>query len=221
MNVLAGAVLERPPGPKYVSALRYAELALADPLPKASTLARWRKELPDGFELALRTPERAWMSAEGALRPGAELTQGLKWLANAVDALQPRLVVLPTQATITTGARDRDRLRAYMEQLRAIEGTKIVWRPRGLWEPDAVQRMANTLGVIGGFDGIDDPVPSSSTIYVSLQAEGMRRSFSHAQLLDLLDKITATDPDAAFVSIESAQSVREAQLLQGLVVGVP
>ena len=103
MELLAGASLERPPGPKYTAELRFAELAPTGRLPKLGTLRRWRQALPDGFELAFRAPEPCWHPPEGALRQGPELDDGLKWLSEAASALDATFVVVATGASITTG----------------------------------------------------------------------------------------------------------------------
>lgn len=216
MDLLAGAVLERPPGPKYASALRYAELAPSSPLPKPTTLARWRQKLPADFKLGLRAPQACWQSPDGPLRPSPELERGLKWLAEASDALEASLVVIATGPAVTTGVRDRDRLRNYFAKVPRQEGRVLVWRPSGLWEPDSLQSMADSLSVVGAFDGVEDPAPNADVLYASLHAEGLRRSFSHAQLLEVLDKLEQSGAARAFVSIESGQSFREAQLLQSL-----
>jgi hypothetical protein len=150
MELLAGALLERPPGPKYTSELRFAELAPQAPLPKPGTLAKWRQKLPDGFELALRAPDPCWQSPGGPLRPSRELEAGLGWLSEAADALQASMIVVSTSAAVTTGARDRERLRAYFARVPRTEGRLIVWRPTGLWEPETVQTLANTLSLVGG-----------------------------------------------------------------------
>ena len=219
MQLLAGATLERPPGPKYTAALRFAELALVDPLPKPATLSKWRKKLPDGFELALRAPITAWNPPEGPLRAGPTLDVGVRWLVEAADALEASLIVVATDASVTTGARDRERLREYFGRLPRSEGRHVVWRASGLWEPEAVQSMARTLSVVPAFDAIDDPPPPGDLAYASLLAEGLRRSFAHAQLLDVLDKVQSSGASAAYVSIESPQSFREARLLQALTEG--
>jgi uncharacterized protein YecE (DUF72 family) len=219
MQLLAGALLERPPGPKYSSELRFAELAPQAPLPKPQTLAKWRQKLPDGFELALRAPETCWQSPGGPLRPSGELDSGLVWLSEAADALQATLVVVATSAAVTTGVRDRERLREYFARVPQAEGRFVVWKPTGLWEPEAVQVMARSLSVLGGFDAVDDPAPEADVVYGSLRAEGLRRSFSHAQLLEVFEKIQTSGAARAFVTIESGQSFREARLLQALSEG--
>jgi len=219
MELLAGVLLERPPGPKYTSELRFAELAPQSPLPKPGTLAKWRQKLPEGFELALRAPDPCWQSPGGPLRPSPELDAGLGWLSEAADALQASMIVVATGPTVTTGARDRERLREYFGRVPRAEDRPVVWRPTGLWEPETVQAMARVLSVVGGFDAIDDPAPSSDVLYTSLLAEGFRRSFSHALLLEVLDKLQSSGASRAYITIESRQSFREARLLQALSEG--
>jgi hypothetical protein len=153
------------------------------------------------------------------LRPSRELAAGLGWLSEAADALQAALIVVATGPSVTTGARDRERLREYFGGIPRTEGRLVVWRPTGLWEPETVQTMASVLSVVGGFDAIDDPAPTADVVYTSLLAEGFRRSFSHALLLDVLDKLQSSGASRAFVTVESGQSFREAGLLQALSEG--
>jgi len=219
MELVAGALLDRPPGPKCTSELRFAELAPQPPLPKPGTLAKWRQKLPDGFELALRAPDPCWQSPGGPLRPSRELDAGLGWLSEAADALQVSMIVVSTSAAVTAGVRDRERLRECFGRIPRAAGRFIVWRPTGLWEPETVQMMARSLSLVGGFDAVDDPAPDADVLYTSLLAEGLRRSFSHALLLDVLDKLQSSGALRAFVTIESGQSFREARLLQALSEG--
>ena len=131
------------------------------------------------------------------------------------------MIVVSTSAAVTTGARDRERLRAYFGRIPRAEGRLIVWRPTGLWEPETVQTMASALSrSSGGFDAVDEPAPElRDVLYTSLLAEGLRRSFSHALLLEVLDKLQSSGASRAFVTIESGQSFREARLLQALSEG--
>ncbi len=219
MQLFAGALLDRPPGPKYLSELRFAELALKAPLPKASTLAKWRQNLPEVFEIGLRAPEECWRTESGPLREGDEIEAALGWLDEAADALRASMLVFVTGAAITTGARDRDRLRRYFERVPRKANRMIVWRPTGLWEPEAAQPMARELDLIAGFDAVDDPVPPGDVVYGTLVAEGLRRSFSHSQLLEVSEKLRDSEASRAFISIDSPRSFREASSLQMLSEG--
>ena len=219
MEFFAGAVLDRPPGSKYASALGYAELSLGAPLPKPATMARWRKELPPGFRLGLRAPEACWSSDAGPLRPCETLDRGVGWLQEAIDALETSVVVVATGASVTTGARDRARLREYFARFPRKEGCFVVWRPTGLWEPELLRGAAPSLSVVAGFDAIDDPAPHGRQLYGSLRAEGFRQAFSVAQLADVAEKVRDAGAVEAFVSIESPHAFREAQQLQMLFEG--
>ena len=214
MNRFAGAVLPRIPGPKYAAALRFVELDLQPPLPKQSTIASWRAALPADFRLALRVPKAIWHPPSGPLRPGPELDEGLRWLTAASDALVVDLLVVVTGPEVTTGRRDRDRLSEYFARLPRTDQRIIVWRPKGLWEPAAVQDLASSLSVVGGFDPLDDPQPSGRQCYGSLFAEGFRQSFSPSQLQQVAEKMRGAEE--AFVSISSARSFDEARLLQSI-----
>ncbi len=219
MELFVGALLERPPRPKYFAQLRFAELAPTYPLPKLKTLSRWRDGLPEGSEVGLRAPLQAWNPPDGPLRAGPQLDEGLGWLRDAIDALDASLLVVATGAAVTTGARDRKLLGDYFARLPRRDDLTIVWLPAGLWEPPAVQAMSRSLGVVGGVDLIDDPVPSVPIIYGTLLAEGLRRSFSQAQLLEVRDTLNDSAPERAYVTIESPQALREARLLHALAEG--
>ena len=65
-QILAGATLERPPGPKYVASLPYAELTFPSSWPKLATLAKWRKTAP-GLELGVVAPYGVRTGEKGAL----------------------------------------------------------------------------------------------------------------------------------------------------------
>jgi hypothetical protein len=219
MELYVGASLERPPGPKYASELPFAELLPQQPLPKPGTMLKWRASLPDGFQLALRIPDPVWKNAAGPLRDAEALQSGLDWLSSAAESLEASLLVLDTGASITTGARDRDRLRRFVDRLPRREGTEIVWRAGGLWEFDAVQSLARSLGIIGAFDPIEDPAPAGELIYGALVAEGLRRSFSHALLLEVIEGLFDCEARRAYLTIDSAQSFREARLLRSILEG--
>ena len=182
-------------------------------------MAKWRAGLPEGFQVALRIPDPIWKHAAGPLRDAETLQSGLDWLSGAAESLEASLLVLNTGASITTGARDRDRLRRFVDRIPRREGTEIVWRAGGLWEFEAVQSLSNPLGIIGAFDPIDDPAPDGDVIYGALLAEGLRRSFSHALLLDVIDGLLGCEAKRAYLTIDSPQSFREARLLRSILEG--
>ncbi|MEM8607731.1 MAG: hypothetical protein AAGF92_11525 [Myxococcota bacterium] len=216
MELLVGPIVERPPGAKSSAGLRYAEVAPTAPLPKPATLARWRSRFSGEAKLGLRVPAPCWNGPDGVLRPDPA---AMGWLEAAIDVLEPTSVVVPTGASITTGARDRKRLEAYFSQFPKRDGIDLVWRGTGLWEPDTRESVAHALGVIGGIDALDDPVPTVAVVHAELRAEGFRQSFSQAVLADALDTLLHSGAQRAYVAIESSHAIREAKLLQSLFDG--
>jgi hypothetical protein len=212
----AGALIDRAPGPKYLAALHFAEIAPPEPLPRAITLQNWRKELPEGFTTALVVPGTARKSARGALRFDDAMNAAFDWTREAAEILGARFVVLPTGSELTTGQRDRDLLSQWIERFGPSEARRIVWHPTGLWDREIAAPFARALNVVLGFDPLEAEPPEGSLIYARLRAIGLRTRFDETMLLDVLDALQSSDADEAFVAIESAKSFQEAGRLAGL-----
>jgi hypothetical protein len=215
--LLAGASLDHLPGPKYLASLRFAEVSLRAPLPRASTLRQKRGQLPADVVLALRAPKSAIVGARGPLRFDDELEAGLSWLLSARDALNAKLVVLPTPADLTPGGRSRDLLAAYVDKLPREPERPFVWAPHGPWEREQAERVATELGLVLAFDPLEEDCPAGPIAYARLVALGARRSFSPALLEDALSELPAGLP--SYVVIESERAFPQASMLQKLASG--
>jgi uncharacterized protein YecE (DUF72 family) len=201
--LLAGSVVDRLPGPKYVSELSFAELTLRAPLPRVASLRRMRENAPEELILALRAPRSTLNSAQGPLRFDAALERSFAWLIEAREALNAKAVVLPTPADLTTGQRDRELLAAFAERLPRNEGRYYVWAPSGPWEPEAAERVAQELDLVLAFDPLHEPLPAGKAAYARLRAIGARRSFSESVLEDVISLLEADPERDNFVAIEA------------------
>ncbi len=219
MEFHAGAVLDRPPGPKYTASLHFAELAFPGALPKTSTLSRFRAAVPEDFLCALVIPPSCLRGTGGPLRMDAELEARLTWVKDAAEALGARALVVPTTPEVTPGQRDRDRLAAYFALLPRAEGRDLVWSPRGLWEREEVERLADREGVLAAFDPLEDPIPEGPVLYARLRTIGARSRISSGMLVDVVERLAETEADEAFVAIESPRSFKEAAALQAVAAG--
>ncbi|HKU43009.1 MAG TPA: hypothetical protein VJR89_32845, partial [Polyangiales bacterium] len=215
-----GALLERAPGPKYVAALSFAELNLRPPLPRPATLGQMRKQLPEGFAIALRAPRSGVVSSLGALRPNAELEAGLTWLNAAADAVQAQAVVIPTPAELTPGARSRDLLREYLAKLPKREGRVYVWSPSGLWEPEDLSALSAELGVACAFDPLEAKRPAGPVAYGTLRAMGHRTGFTPAALGDALERLLTPETRLAFLSVDAERAFDIAKRAKQIAVGL-
>lgn len=211
-----GALLDRAPGRKYLSALRFAEVALRNPLPRANTLASMRKALPDDFVLALRAPRTAVVSARGPLREDAELSAAVTWMNEAATALRARAVIVHTPSDLTPGARSKDLLRAYFGQLPRVPERHYVWAAQGAWEPEEAQALCKELGLVRAFDPLETASSPGEVVYATLRALGHRAGFSYSALSDAVTRTLAHGPSEAFISVDAERSFDIAKRLQTL-----
>jgi uncharacterized protein YecE (DUF72 family) len=214
--IYAGAVIDRAPGPKYVESLPFAEIAPAEPLPRPSTLAKWRGAMPEGFVTSFVVPAAARRSARGAFRFDDAMKTAFEWARESAEVLSARFVVVPTGRELTTGQRDRDLLATWMEAFGAPDGREIVWHPSGLWDPEIAIPFAEKLGVILAFDPLETEAPDGPLVYARLRAIGLRSRFSETLLLEALDTVLSSGADEAFIAVESPRSFREASRLVAL-----
>jgi len=217
--ILAGATLERPPGRKYVEALRFAELTFPSSRPKRATLQRWRKSLPAELEVALVAPRATRISALGAFRFDEELEKNIAWLVGALSATDAHLVI-PTGTELSTSTRDRERFAAWLARIPRRPGRHVIWAPTGLWESELARPFAEELGVICAFDPLEDDVPAGPIGYARLQALGGRQRFGEGLLSEVLDALDEAEHEKTYVAIQSERSFREAKMLQ-LLAGAP
>jgi uncharacterized protein YecE (DUF72 family) len=217
--LLAGSVLDRVPGAKYTAKLRFAELALRAPLPRAATLRRMRGTLPEDFVLALRAPKNALVSSRGPLRFDAELERGFEWLLAARAALAARITLLPTPSDLTPGKRDRDLLAALAHRLPREADHIWVWEASGPWQADEAAQLATALGLVLAFDPLLAPRPPGDIAYARLRALGARRSFSDAALAQVAQRLAAPPDADSFVAIDAERSFVPAQRLQRIALG--
>lgn len=214
----AGALLDRGPGAPYVAAFRFAEIAPAEPLPRAGTLERWRETIPEGFVTSFVVPSAARKSAKGAFRFDDEMTAAFEWAVRAAEILRARFVVVPTGSELTTGQRDRDLLSAWVERFGATTERRIVWHPTGLWDREIALPFARKLGVLLAFDPLEAEPPAGPLLYARLRAIGLRTRFDETMLLDVLDALQSSDAEEAFIAIESGRAIKEASRLAALAV---
>ncbi|MDH5672869.1 MAG: hypothetical protein OEZ06_12015 [Myxococcales bacterium] len=214
VELLAGALVDRMPGPRYETSLNFAELALRDPLPKVATLRRQRAELGDGFRLALLAPRAAIVGARGPLRFDDGLKAGLEWLQRALDATRATVLVVPTPADLMPGARARDLLESYLQRLPRAEGLMTVWAPRGPWHPEDAAQLAAALGLILAFDPLVDERPPGPAVYARLKALGARRRYAEADFEAIAETVCSEPVSRGYVAVDAERSFEQACRLQ-------
>lgn len=220
MELFIGASVERPPGPKYQSALDFAELRFPSTLPRPQTFARWRGSVGEDFTVSLVAPLRAIGSGEAAFSLDDSQREGIEWLGRAAQAAEASAIVLPTAGRLSTGQRDRDRFARYLEALRtAAEEVALFWQPGGLWDLEIAAPFAEKLGVSLALNPLnEEELPEGSSFYFRLEAIGGRRRFTTSTAYELLPLIQSRMIQSLYISILSERSVQEAAALRPLLV---
>ncbi len=189
-----------------VRGLDAASLALS---PSASTLRRWRKAVPPHFTFAIVAGPNV-----GKLKTSEAFEAELAWMLSTANALEARVLVIPTPPDVTPSKLWRDRFAALLERL-PRDATTIVWEPSGLWEHEDAAVQAKAWGVVLSVDPSRDVVPVGPTAFARLRALGGTRSYSVAALEKIAGALA--DRADAYVVIETSSALREAKALRRLV----
>ncbi|NOY92446.1 MAG: hypothetical protein GXP55_14730 [Deltaproteobacteria bacterium] len=212
MRLHVGTSLERPPHKGYTNHLRFAELTPRSPRPRPATLARWARDLPEGFSTSLVLPLDVCAGDKGWLALGDDEDATFAWIEAATLALKPSAVIVTTGRELTTGKRDRDRLTHYFGRLKT-PGAARVWAPAGLWEGATLYRMAERLEVMASVDPLSAAPPPARALYAQVRGLGERSRLGEGLLLDLLDRMDATGAEEAWVSFSAKGAHRQARRL--------
>lgn len=134
--------------------------------PQTKTLARWRAEVPEGFEFTLKAwqlithaatsptyrrlrekiPSRS-AARYGAFQPTDEVFAAWERTAEAARALRTRLILFQSPARFTPTAEHIANLRAFFRRIDR-QGFRFAWEPRGTWEAKTAARLCQELHLI-------------------------------------------------------------------------
>jgi hypothetical protein len=207
---LFGAVLVRAAGPRYWESLRFAEVAPRDPLPRPSTLGKWRRSAPEQARVTLLAPAGAWKAALGPSTDRAA-TEAARWIRQAAAAIAADAVVLATGKDLSPGPRDRERLARLVERLAGRGGCRVVWVPGGLWDREDAAQAAAAIGAICGFDPLEDAAPAGELAYGRVRAIGARARLGEGLLRSIADVVASATAGATWIAFESADGMRKAR----------
>jgi uncharacterized protein YecE (DUF72 family) len=183
------------------------------PLPKASRLAKWRKEVPPAFVFSVVLP-----SIVTELRTGDD---GAKALATALDvsaALEARCIVIPTPVSVTPTALNKKRLAALIAKLPA-DAVTLAWEPRGIWDVAEAGRFAKELGIQLVVDAALEKPPRGAVMYTRLRGLGVSTRLGPSGLERVRAAIAGRRE--VYVIVESNAPMRVAEALRRPIEGPP
>jgi uncharacterized protein YecE (DUF72 family) len=152
---------------KYAKRFDVVELRPVDTsTPRLATLRQQRKAVPPAFVFSVVLPR-----VVGALAVGPALDEALEAALGVAVAVEARVIVLQTPATVRPTAANRKRIAALFERL-PQEGVVRAWEPTGVWEHDDVVQTAKAAGALAVFDAATEELPPGPVVYTRVRALG-------------------------------------------------
>lgn len=176
-------------------------------MPRAARLSEWRERVPETFVFSVLMPRTVC-----ALEETAEATDALARALRAADALHARWLVLQTPPSVTPSTRNKKRIAATIEAL--LGKYPVAWEPRGMWEDDDAEALAQVMGATLVRDIARSDAPDAPVVYTRLRGlgdGGTVRTGAIEHAAELLE-----GRDEAYVLIEGSGAVRAARLLRQL-----
>lgn len=175
-------------------------------LPKPAGLRKWVDGAGVGFAFSLRVPAKVWNA------DNAESDALINYVHTVAATLKPAACLLQTPATATPTARNKARIAELCERLRRPD-TELAWEPRGIWQPEELEELAESLSVLLVRDlSRDEEEVSSPTVYTRLLALGDATHVRSGVAYDLAEKLAGCE--RAFVVMEGTGAKGAAKILR-------
>lgn len=156
-RVAAGLGALRGPFPRYASLYGALEVRPVDqPIPRSGGLSAWRDAAPKNFVFSVVLPRAVGQLGDAA---DAELSRAL----TAAKALSATWLVIETPATVRPTASARKKL---LELAKRLDGYRLAWSPKGLWERDDILELSAQAAVAPVFDLSRDEPASAPSAYL-------------------------------------------------------
>lgn len=174
---------ELPPGMsrgKYFEKLGLLEVAtFATSSPTRKAVRGWRTKSPASARFSLLASSELTGSEGTSVKSfpvdekDREVTEKL---AEACQVLDAEAVVFKTPANFSPSAANRERMQRYFGEFATAEAfgsTRRVWEPAGLWEPEGIAKVAESLELLVALDPLaHDPLEEYTDFVAQQMARG-------------------------------------------------
>jgi uncharacterized protein YecE (DUF72 family) len=204
--------------------------------PQLSTLERWRREAPAGFEFTLKawqlithqsssptyrrlkrelTDEEA--SGAGSFRPTPVVKEAWDATRECAGALGARAVVFQCPASFRpTNENVNNLLKFFGEASR--EGLIFCWEPRGGWPSELIKDLCDHLDLWHVVDPFSERTATPQKCYFRLHGRGgWRYSYEDAELEELFSMLPKETP--AYVFFNNIEMKNDAIRFQRIAMG--
>ena len=195
--------------------------------PQLTTLGRWRRDAPRGFEFTLKAwqlithdadsptyrrlgrPLTAQERAEaGSFRDTPTVREAWRVSLACASALGARQMLLQCPARFRPLPENLARMRTLLASVDRAS-LRLLWEPRGKWPAEVVRDLCQDLGLVHVVDPFQSETVTPSAVYYRLHGIGGNRySYTDADLLRLAVRLPAEG--TAFVLFNNMPRVGDA-----------
>jgi uncharacterized protein YecE (DUF72 family) len=180
-------------------------LADRNKLPRRAKLESWRASVPQTFVWSVVLPPLV-----ASLESSEASEKMIAFAEETAATLRASWWLLKTPATVTPTASSRRRLTALAERLQRDE-RRVAWEARGVWSPQDLDDVAQSVGLYVARDGTREVIPNASVMYTRVRALGPGAHTGPGAVERLAEQLR--NAQEAFVIIEGQGAARARNML--------
>ena len=155
--------------------------------PTERTLARWRREAPEGFAFSVRAWQlithppsypgygrirRSWEEGArdrfGSFQPTEQTRWAWEIVERAVRILEAKAVVFHTPASFTPTRQNRENLVRFFDSIERGP-YRLIWEPDGIWDEQETEAICRECGLIAAVDPLLSRPSSEEAFYFRIR----------------------------------------------------
>ena len=205
--------------------------------PPLATMSRWRERAGPGFEFTIkawqvithratsttyrrmRTPLTARQKEEcGGFRVNPTTLDAWTRTVKAAQAVRATAILFQCPASFRPLPENVDNMRSVLAAIDRPEGVRLLWEPRGTWDPGLVRRICEELGLVHAVDPFVQETVTRGVVYWRMHGLGSAyRAYTDEELRRLAAMVRAGEETyAMFNNIpRPADSRRFLAILRG------
>lgn len=188
---------------RYAQRFNLAEIRPGrDGLPRSQRIGQWLASLPEGLAFSVLFPNEV---ASLSTTPSAD--RELAGTLEMAAALRARWLVLQTPPTVMPSTRSAGRLKDFFGKLDKTTAA-VAWDPRGVWQDDEAEKLAEEMGVYLVRDAARDTLPDTETVYCRVRGLGEASRVRMAAIERVADELA--EREEAFVVFDAAENAASA-----------
>lgn len=208
--------------------------------PEDATLVRWRRRAPPGFEFTLKAwqlvthdpssptyrrlrhaPPDVDLSEAGSFRWTPVVQAAWARTLECTRLLRATAILLQCPRSFRPSTDNVARLRCFAGEAERPAGVRLLWEPRGPWDPALVADLCAELDLVHVVDPLVTAPADPDTVYFRLHGvTGARHVHTDAEL----ERVAAMLPRAggpAYVLFNNLPRVGDARRFRALIAATP